>query len=59
MPKGTETINALKAFEKKNIQLLTSTNKDLELLAGVYGTGVVKSKVKPAVGRSATSRKAR
>jgi len=59
IPKDKEAINALKAFEKKNIQLLNSTKKDLELLAGVYGTKVVKTKVKPAVGRSATSKKAR
>lgn len=59
MPKDAESIGALKAFEKKNIQLLTSTKKDLELLAGVYGPKVVKIKVKPAVGRSASSTKAR
>lgn len=59
LPKDVESISALKAFEKKNIQLLTSTKKDLELLAGVYGPKVVKVKVKPAVGRSASTKKAR
>jgi UDP-glucose 6-dehydrogenase len=59
LPKDTESINALRAFEKKNIQLLTSTRKDLELLAGVYGTKVVKARVRPAVGRSASTSKAR
>jgi hypothetical protein len=57
MPKSSESLVALKAFEKKNIQLLTSTKKDLELLAGVYGPKVVKGKVKPAVGRSASTKK--
>lgn len=59
MPKETASIAALKGFEKKNIELLTSTKKDLELLAGVYGPKVVKAKVKPAIGRSATTKKAR
>ena len=59
LPKEIESINTLIAIEKKNIQLLTSTKKDLELLVGVYGPKVVKTKVKPAVGRSASSRKAR
>ena len=58
-PKEKESIQALRALEKKNIQLLLSTKKDLELLAGVYGNKVVKAKVKPAVGRSASSEKAR
>jgi UDPglucose 6-dehydrogenase len=59
MPKDKEAIAALRALEKKNIQLLTSTNKDLELLAGVYGTKITKKKVKPALGRSASTSKAR
>ena len=59
MPKDVASIAALKAFEKKNIQLLTDTNKDLELLVGVYGPKVVKTKVKPALGRSASSNKPR
>lgn len=59
MPKDAESINALRAFEKKNIQLLKSTKKDLELLAGVYGRNVVNAKVKPAMGRSATTKKTR
>jgi len=59
LPKDTESIQALKGFEKKNIQLLASTKKDLELLAGVYGPKVVHGKVKPAVGRSAYTKKSR
>ena len=46
LPKDIASINALIAFEKKNIQLLTSTKKDLELLAGVYGKKVVSKKKK-------------
>ena len=38
---GTE---ALKAFEEKNIQLLMSSNKDLDLLKGVYGSEILKKK---------------
>jgi UDP-glucose 6-dehydrogenase len=59
MPKDAVSLAALKAFEKKNIQLLLDTKKDLELLSGVYGPKVVKAKVKPALGRSATTKKAR
>jgi len=35
--------DALKAIEKKNIELLLKSNKDLDLLSGVYGEGVLKS----------------
>ncbi|OGG72675.1 hypothetical protein A3A38_00360 [Candidatus Kaiserbacteria bacterium RIFCSPLOWO2_01_FULL_53_17] len=42
LPKDKESLDALRAFEKKNIQLLKSTKKDLQLLAGVYGPKVVK-----------------
>lgn len=59
LPKEKVSIAALRGFEKKNIELLLSTKKDLELLAGVYGPKVVKAKVRPALGRSATSKKAR
>jgi UDP-glucose 6-dehydrogenase len=59
MPGAEESIKTLRAMEKKNIQLLTSTHKDLELLAGVYGPKVVKRGIKPAIGRSASTRKAR
>ena len=44
MPAEKESINALKAYETKNIQLLSSTRKDISLLAGVYGSGVLKKK---------------
>lgn len=33
----------LRAMEEKNIDLLVSTNKDLDLLKGVYGEDVIKS----------------
>lgn len=39
---NSASIGALKGFEKKNIQLLTDSHKDIELLRGVYGTGIVK-----------------
>ncbi len=35
-------IALLKAMEDKNIELLVKSGKDLELLAGVYGDGVIK-----------------
>lgn len=38
-PEGVALLNAA---EKKNVMLLTSTKKDLELLSGVYGKGVLK-----------------
>ena len=37
-----EGIALLQAAEKKNIMLLVGTNKDLDLLTGVYGPGVLK-----------------
>ena len=37
---------ALSALEKKNIQLLLTSKKDLDLLAGVYGASVVKKNPK-------------
>lgn len=33
----SEGVNALRAFEKKNIKLLKDSNKDSDLLEGVYG----------------------
>jgi UDPglucose 6-dehydrogenase len=36
-----EGIEFLKAAEKKNIMLLVGTNKDIDLLEGVYGTSAV------------------
>lgn len=38
--------NVLRAMEEKNFELLISTNKDLDLLTGVYGADVVKKRVK-------------
>ncbi|MCK4540252.1 hypothetical protein KAU09_03815 [Candidatus Parcubacteria bacterium] len=36
-------LNALKAIEKKNIDLLLKSGKDLNLLKGVYGDGITKN----------------
>ncbi len=48
------------AMEAKNIELLTRTNKDLDLLEGVYGSRVVTSALrKSARGRSAFGGKKR
>lgn len=41
-PSDTKAIAAMKAFEAKNIELMVSTKKDLGLLQGVYGPGVLK-----------------
>ena len=43
LPGDVFAYNVLKAMEAKNIKLLTSTRKDLDLLRGVYGPSVVKS----------------
>src|SRR3989344_1047554 len=48
LPSEKESLAALSAFEKKNIQLLSSTGKDLDLLSGVYGNGILNSKKKLA-----------
>ncbi len=37
LPKDTETIAVLKAFEAKNNALLRESKKDIDLLTGVYG----------------------
>lgn len=50
-PGDKKAIAAMKAFEAKNIELMVSTKKDLNLLTGVYGKGVLK--------RGAGKRKAR
>lgn len=42
LPKDTRGRNALKAFEEKNIDLLTNSKKDIHLLKGVYGPETVK-----------------
>lgn len=39
-----EGVQLLRSFEEKNIELLLSTNKDIELLKGVYGKEVLKKK---------------
>ena len=44
LSKDTEGLAVLRALEKKNIKLLRSTKKDLDLLAGVYGTKVASQK---------------
>ncbi|MCR4280767.1 MAG: hypothetical protein NUV88_00320 [Candidatus Kaiserbacteria bacterium] len=41
LPHDTVGSAALRAIEHKNIDLLLQTNKDIELLQGVYGPGVV------------------
>lgn len=41
-PKNVKAIQAMKAFEAKNIELLLNSHKDLGLLQGVYGTSIVK-----------------
>ena len=38
--KPKEGIDFLKAAEKKNIMLLVGTNKDMDLLEGVYGKSI-------------------
>ena len=42
LPEDTLAHAVLEAAEQKNIELLTSTDKDLDLLTGVYGPHVVK-----------------
>lgn len=46
LPKDKLALNVLKAMEEKNFELLISTNKDLDLLTGVYGADAVKKRVK-------------
>jgi UDP-glucose 6-dehydrogenase len=41
-----EGVDFLKAAEKKNIMLLVGTNKDMDLLEGVYGKSIHKLKLK-------------
>lgn len=41
LPQDKLAHKVLEAMEGKNIELLTSTGKDLELLEGVYGPGVI------------------
>lgn len=43
-PEDTTGIAVLKALEEKNIALLTSSGKDLDLLRGVYGEDIRKGK---------------
>lgn len=42
--KDEKGIALLKAMEEKNIDLLVKSNKDIDLLAGVYGEEIVKSR---------------
>ncbi len=37
LPNDTAAADLLRAFERKNIELLMATNKDVDLLRGVYG----------------------
>ena len=46
MPKDVEGNVALRSLERKNIQLLIDSNKDIEILNGVYGAGVAGAKKK-------------
>ena len=48
LPKDTKGIAALVALEEKNKELLVDSEKDLDLLAGVYGPQVVKRGKKKA-----------
>ena len=41
-------MEALTSLEKKNIDLLVRSAKDLDLLAGVYGEDVIGNKMKGA-----------
>ena len=49
LPEDTLAHAVLEAVEQKNIELLTSTNKDLDLLKGVYGPHVIKRTKKKKV----------
>jgi len=42
LPKDSKGIKVLEALDAKNIELLITTGKDLDLLAGVYGKAVLK-----------------
>lgn len=44
LPKDSLALNVLSAMEAKNIDLLISTKKDLDLLQGVYGKSVLKKR---------------
>jgi UDPglucose 6-dehydrogenase len=46
LPSEKESIAAMRAFEKKNIHLLATSKKDLDLLRGVYGAATVDAYVK-------------
>ena len=46
LPKDFVGLKMLKAVEDKNIELLIKSNKDLDLLSGVYGKSILKKKKK-------------
>ncbi len=46
LPKDAEGVAALRALERKNMQLLVDSRKDIEILKGVYGAGVTNGKKK-------------
>jgi len=50
VPEDPLGLKVWEAMEAKNIELLTSTNKDLDLLEGVYGPDVVKKAKKARKG---------
>lgn len=59
VPKDKRALRVLQAMEAKNIELLTSTKKDLDLLAGVYGDSITKKKKKARKIKKAKRRKTR
>lgn len=46
LPKDDKTREILRTIESKNIELLLSTNKDIRILEGVYGAGILTHKKK-------------
>jgi nucleotide sugar dehydrogenase len=44
LPNDKEGIEAIESFERKNIKLLKSTNKDIDLLGDVYGAQIEPNK---------------
>ncbi len=48
LPADKHALKVLEAMEAKNIELLTATNKDIDLLEGVYGKAVVKKHLQAA-----------
>jgi UDP-glucose 6-dehydrogenase len=59
LPKHQESIAALRAFEAKNIHLLTGSGKDLPLLKGVYGEKAVNKHLKKKTKAKGKAKRAR